>query len=135
MIVPDLSSPLRPVIAAFYEAACLVQPDWGADKIAQTLRQILVANGNHAVASSVAGIDLAIGEQIGVVVVASTQQITEATRRAVRQALAADGAPKVALIVAFAPIPRLARVDAPRQAQAVRQQTAAPASAAPPLEL
>lgn len=128
MILPNVASPLRPVIAAFYATCYQAQPGWEKHDYTRALRGILNANGSATTSPPTAAADLVIDERIGVVIVSDTRQLTDATRRRVRQSLAGDGL-EVALIMAFSPQPRLARVDAPRRARG----QAAPSSLEPPL--
>ena len=120
MIMPRATSPLRPVITAFYITFYQSRPEWGKDRFIQTLRDILIANGSR-VTSLADELDLIIDGQIGVVILPSTQQLTEEMRRHVRQVLT-GGTPEVTLIMAFTPQPRLARVNAPRRANEQERQ-------------
>ncbi|MCP4536649.1 MAG: hypothetical protein GY832_05840 [Chloroflexi bacterium] len=114
MITPGISSPLRPIIAAFYETAHQVEPGWGAKDCSHTLRQILVSNGLLAEMPSSSGLDMIVNQRIGVTILPSATLLTDDTRRRVRQMMSGTGALRVVLIMAFLPYPRLARVDAPR---------------------
>jgi hypothetical protein len=115
MIVPSPSSPLRPIIAAFYQTSHQARPSWGKDELSQTLRAALDANGVDATSSPIEALDLVAGGRIGVVILIATRSLTDAARRSVRQVLTGDDAPELALIMAFLPTPRIARVDAPRR--------------------
>lgn len=115
MIVPSASSPLRPVIVAFYQTSHQVRPGWGKDELSQALREVLTTNGISATSSSIANLDLVVEGKIGVVILPAAASLTDATRRSIREVLAGEDAPEVALIMAFLPQPRIARVDAPRQ--------------------
>lgn len=111
MIPPSRSSPLRPVIAAFYQTFHQARASWGKDDFSQTLRDVLAASGVSATLASNAGIDLVVDDRIGVVILPDARRLTDATRRSVREVLGGDGTPEVALIMAFLPRPRIARVD------------------------
>lgn len=117
MIVPDITSPLRPIIAAFYRAAYMVGLDWGVEETVRSLRQVLADSGLQVEAAPIAELDLIVDEMIGVAVVPSVADLTDDVRRRVRKAMAGDGAPGVALLMAFVPRPRLARVDVLRRAK------------------
>ncbi len=115
MITPGVTSPLRPIIAAFYETARRVEPGWGADKCGHLLRQVLLSVELSVETSPFPGLDLIVSERIGVIILPSATLLNDDARCRIRQTLSDDSAPRVALIVAFLPHPRLARVDAPRE--------------------
>ncbi|MCP4542295.1 MAG: hypothetical protein GY832_34670 [Chloroflexi bacterium] len=115
MITPGITSSLRPVIAAFYETARQMDPGWGLEKCRQTLRRVLASDKLSVETSSFPDLDLIVDERIGVTILPSATQLTDAARHRIRQALSGIGAPRVALIAVFSPHPRLARVDAPRR--------------------
>ncbi len=114
MILPGLTSPLRPVIRAFYTATHEMGPDAGPDACLQALRKALETAELH-VSGAPAPLDLIIGERIGIVVL-PLPALFEATaiRRQVRARLAEVPELEVALLMAFTPRPRLARINAPR---------------------
>lgn len=112
MIVPNAVSPLRPVIAAFYRATYQIQPEEGLEEWVRTLRQIMAAEGLQ-VETAADPLHLVVEKRIGVVVLPSVKDLGESTRRCIREALAVNGGPEVALLMAFVPRPRLGRVDAP----------------------
>jgi hypothetical protein len=113
MIFPDLTSPLRPVIAAFYRTTYRIRPASGPGEWARVLRQLLVGEGLQVERATVLHLDLVVEKRIGVAILPSTEDLTEATRCRIREALAANGGPEVVLLMAFVPRPRLGRVDAP----------------------
>lgn len=126
MIFPDFTSPLRPVIAAFYRATYRIRPESGPKEWARVLRQLLVGEGLRVERAAVPHLDLVVEERIGVAILPSTEDLTEATRRRIREALAANGGPEVVLLMAFAPCPRLGRVDAPLHIVREKRQTGPP---------
>ena len=115
MITPGVTSPLRPIIAAFYETARRIEPGWGPEECGHTLRQILMSVKLSVETSSFPGLDLIVSERIGVIILPSATLLTDDARCRIRQMLSDDSAPRVVLIVAFLPHPRLVRVDAPRE--------------------
>ena len=117
MIFPGIGSPLRSVIAAFYETSYLVEPGWGPAECGQALRQVLASDGICVGTSSSPDLDMVVDERIGVTILPSTTLMTAAPRQRIRKALSADGAAEVALVMAFVPRLRLARVDAPRNSK------------------
>jgi hypothetical protein len=117
MILPDITSPLRPVIAAFYKTSHRVEPDWSVAECTRTLKHVLTSEGLSVESASLPALGLVVEGRIGIAVLPSAADLTDAVRQHIRQVLAGDGAPEVALIVAFTPRPRLMRVNAPRRSE------------------
>jgi hypothetical protein len=113
MITPRASSPLRPVIAAFYETSHLAQAGWGKDDFSQTLCDVLSADGVEVTSAATGDLDLIVDGRVGVVILPEAGRLTDAARQSVREVLDGEDMPEVALILAFLPQPRIARVDAP----------------------
>lgn len=115
IIRPGLTSPLRPVIRAFYTATHETGPDAGPATCLQALRAAL-DTAELNVGTGPPPLDLVVSECIGVMVL-PLPALFEATaiRRQVRARLAEVPELEVALLMAFTPRPRLARINAPRQ--------------------
>ncbi|HHS98588.1 MAG TPA: hypothetical protein ENK08_11985 [Chloroflexi bacterium] len=113
MIFPDLTSPVRPVIAAFYRATYRIRPGSGRAEWVRVLREVLAEEGLSVGRTAAPYLDLVVEGQVGVAVLPSAEDLTQETRRRIREGLAADGGPEVVLLMAFVPQPRLGRVDAP----------------------
>lgn len=115
MITPGPHSPVRPVIRAFYATLQELGAQAAATRYAATLRAQLEQAGQR-VTPGVAPLDLVVDDQVGVVLMPLAGLITALTRRRIRRALRAAESPAVAVLLAFQPYPRLARVDVWRTA-------------------
>lgn len=124
MILPGRTSPLLPVIHAFYVASYALNTSTTPEAYLKVLRQQLETSGQRVRVSDIAHLDLIINERIGVTVLPVTGLLTSLTRTRFRRILSAETAPEVALLMAFVPEPRVIRVDAPLARQ--RQLVAAP---------
>jgi len=124
MILPGLTSPLLPVIHAFYVASYALTYAAAPEAYLKVLRQQLETGGQQVRASAIPHLDLIVNERIGVTVLPATGMLTGLTRTHFRGILSAETAPEVALLMAFVPEPRMIRVDAPLARQ--RQMVATP---------
>ena len=111
MILPNVASPLRPVLQAFYATSHELGATATPARYRQCLRQHLERTGQRVRTPAEPPLNLLVNERVGVVVCPATQGAP--THHQVRQALNSSEAPLVALILEFAPHPRAARVDAP----------------------
>ena len=80
MITPRASSPLRPVIAAFYETSHLAQEGWGKDDFSQTLCDVLSAGGVEATSAETGDLDLVVDGCVGVVILPETRRLAIKSR-------------------------------------------------------
>jgi hypothetical protein len=113
MIQPGPASPFRPIIQAFYNTSNALGKDAKFETYVKTLRRYLKDDGHRVQELSAPLIDMVVDERVGVAVLPLTGMITDLTRERLRNVLATGEYPAVALMAAFRPTPRLARVDAP----------------------
>lgn len=114
MIVPGLASPLRPVLRAYYTTTHQVGPDAAPATCLQTLQDALSEANLTINTTAPQPLDLIVEGRIGVAVLPLPALLTaKAIRRQVRQCLTAEQNLEVALLIAFTPRPRVARINAP----------------------
>ncbi len=110
MIAPGPDSPLRPVLTAYYRTIATVTTNTGPEAYLRCLRAALAQAGAR-VNGGGAAFDLIVDGRIGVAWCVGRDQPDAAVRARVVEALAAPGAPEVALILVAPPHTRVVRIN------------------------
>jgi len=116
MIQPGITSPLRPVITAFYAAAqAFALEKRSKTQRLQDLRHALVACGLRVASTSNPHVDLVVNDRVGVMVLPDGTSLDRAYCRQTRQMLITTAkTPDVVLLMVYTPHLRLARIDLPQ---------------------
>lgn len=117
MILPTLASPLRPIIRAFYNTSHQVGTAVTTTTSLRVFQEQLALLALTVSTQAPDPLDLIIEQRIGVAILPLAGLLTtETLYRRVRHCLRVTPPLEVALLMAFTPVPRLARINAPLSA-------------------